>query len=145
MVTLLDTTMSDIETELVYLRAVDSFDWMELTRGSENYRFDVKRADDALDVTIGGKAVEMADFQALYGAFMDTTKKDYVELPEGAALYASIRFQNRTSGSVDTLAYYELDERRLFVSVNGVGREYVLRKDVGNIFAVAAQISQNLE
>ena len=92
--------------------------------------FDIKKLDEEKhEITINGKAMDEARFKALYTEIIGLTMKGSISgiVQENPILEYRFTFRD---GSSDTVQYFQADERRIAISINGTIQFYLNRSDL---------------
>ena len=98
-----------------------------------------------LEVTINGKAMDEARFKALYTEIISLTMKGPINgvTPGEPILEYRFTFHDGTS---DTVQYFQADERRIAISVNGKIQFYLNRSDLtAKMDTIASIIKEALQ
>ena len=127
------------------LDTVESIDYREpLNQVSAVFR--IKKLDEeSHEVTINGKAMDEARFKALYIEIISLTMKGPINgvTPGEPILEYRFTFHDGTS---DTVQYFQADERRIAISVNGKIQFYLNRSDLtAKMDTIASIIKEALQ
>lgn len=127
------------------LDTVESIDYRDsLNQVSAVFR--IKKLDEEKhEVTINGKEMDEARFKAVYSEIIGLTLKGPIigVTPGEPILEYRFTFYDGTS---DTVQYYQADERRIAISVNGNIQFYLNRSDLtAKMDSIASIIKENLQ
>lgn len=92
--------------------------------------FEIKKLDEEKhEAAINGKAMDEARFKALYTEIIGLTMKGAISGVAQENPILEYRFTFR-DGSSDTVQYFQADERRIAISINGTIQFYLNRSDL---------------
>ncbi len=119
-------------SSMFYIKNLDTVQQIDyrdhLNQTSATFRIK-KLADEKHEVTINGKPIDEERFKAVYTEIIGLTMKGAISyVPQGEPILTyTFTF---TDGTSDTVQYYQADERRLAISVNGKIQFYLNRSDL---------------
>ncbi len=135
-------------SSMVYIKNLDTvqqIDYQDHLNGT-SATFRIKKlADEKHEVTINGKPIDEERFKAVYTEIIGLTMKGAISyVPQGEpVLTYTFTF---TDGTSDTVQYYQVDERRLAISVNGAVQFYLNRSDlVAKMDTIRAVVREYLQ
>ncbi|MBR7143040.1 MAG: DUF4340 domain-containing protein [Clostridia bacterium] len=132
----LDSPLINYVERLLYMRNIANVNKLTLTVGGRDhaYEFLFDQSGEDPVITYNGTTMILQDFRRFYTSVIGTLLQNYAEKPENANKLLEVRFDN-DDGNTVTVVYYELEARKAFVTINGVGEFYVLRDDVETIIS----------
>lgn len=137
----LRTPAFDVMSKIVYLRYIDTLEFLKVSTPEKNVTFHTEGDMENLKVTFDGKTVKTEDFQSAYQEMIGVLVSGINNTAPAGAPIAEINFKPRDAEKTDTVAFYPLDARKLTVTLNGQNRGYVMRGDVekmlNTVFALA--------
>lgn len=106
--------------------------------------FRIKKLDEeSHEVTIDGKAMDEARFKAIYTEIISLTLKGPISGVTPGEPVLEYRF-TFNDGTTDTVQYFQVDDRRIAISVNGKIQFYLNRSDLkAKMDTIASIIREN--
>ena len=136
----LDTKTDEVISKILYLRYIDSFDWIRLETADEEITIETTGDMDNLIAKVDGTIITTDAFQKAYQLMIGALTQGAAEKPDSAPLYAKITFKLRDSETTDVLAFYTMDARKLYAEVNGVCHSYVMKGDIDDMIAAVLNL-----
>ncbi|MBE6904488.1 MAG: DUF4340 domain-containing protein [Ruminococcaceae bacterium] len=132
-----DVTTDQMCASLVYITNINTVKNITVEGYNKTYSFDLLNSDaeDTEDMIVkyNGKEYPQDTFRKLYQVIIGTTQNGLSDNRTGS-LEATITF-NKTDGKKDVISFYKIDDRNMFVKINGEGIYSVNKTSVEKIFS----------
>jgi len=133
---ILDTTLGDVQSKLIFIDYIDKMDTVEITDSTGTYVFKIEgyadeEKNEPLKVTLNGEEVNVGYFKKLYMNAMNLSIDGFMddgEQPGNTNL--TIIYTYREGGKSVRIDYKYLDNRRTAITYNNETKYYTLNKKI---------------